>query len=364
MRLKARIALARLLGALVRPLGLVLVRSSELERLRAFGGALGPPALDPAPPEAVRDTLRPGNPRLAELKRRYAGHPATAHSVWTEGYVAAEVRLDAFRLDNAYVWQHRDGTIEAGAAVWTEPTREINYAVAAASTRSADRLGLLSRLGDDSLFGNLVVDVDGLAVSRDLIDSVLEIDFLERHLGLSGREKLTTLDIGAGYGRLPYRLAQSFPNLERAYATDAVPESTLLCDTYLRFRGVADRAIAVPLDQVEERLPADTIDVATNVHSFSEMPLAAIEWWLDLLVAKRVRHLMIVPNVGTRLVSREADGRNLDFSPALAERGLVRVAEEPKYPTASGQRFGVHPTRHHLFELARPPATRGSRSGR
>ncbi len=347
---RARAAIGRVLTVLLRPLGLALVSTGEVERLRAFGGELRPPTPDAGLPDEMREKLRPDNPRLAELKRRYDGHPATASSVWTENYISADVRLDAFRLDNAYVWQLREGTVEDGTAVRAEPTREVNYVIAAAAARSIDSLGLLSRLSDDELFGNLVVDVEGQRVSRDLIDSVLEINFLERQLGLSSREGVQTLDIGAGYGRLPNRLVESFPNLERAYATDAVPESTFLCESYLRFRGVADRATTVPLDRVEEELPIDKIDLATNVHSFSECPLPAIRWWLDMLAAKRVRHLMIVPNVGTRLVSNEADGRQLDIEPELSTRGFVRVADEPKYPSASGQRFGLYPTRYHLFE--------------
>jgi len=71
-----------------------------------------------------------------------------------------------------------------------------------------------------------------------------------------------------------------------------VAESTFLCEYYLGYRGVARRALTIPLDMISTEIRHRRIDVALNVHSFSECPLRAICWWLDLLVANRVRHLM------------------------------------------------------------------------
>jgi putative sugar O-methyltransferase len=132
----------------------------------------------------------------------------------------------------------------------------------------------MERLDEDGLFGAYTFDFNGeKLVSRDLLDSILEINFLDRHLGLARREGFNLLDVGAGYGRLAHRLATAFPGTMRIYCTDAVSESTFLCEYYLRFRGLADRTEVVPLDEIEARLRTVRIDVATNIHSFSECPM-------------------------------------------------------------------------------------------
>jgi hypothetical protein len=65
------------------------------------------------------------------------------------------------------------------------------------------------------------------------------------------------------------------PGLAHYYCVDAVPESTFLCEYCLRYRGVEGAASVVALDELE-RLPVDGLDLAVNIHSFSEMSIAAI----------------------------------------------------------------------------------------
>ena len=89
----------------------------------------------------------------------------------------------------------------------------------------------LSELGDklveDDYFGNITFDIDGKLVSRDLLDSLVEIYFLDRHLGLaSAAPGLTVLDIGAGYGRLAHRILSALPSATRYLCSDAIAEST------------------------------------------------------------------------------------------------------------------------------------------
>ncbi len=102
-----------------------------------------------------------------------------------------------------------------------------------------ERLGLLERLDEDGLFGVHTFIVDGRRVSRDLLDSALELAFLDRHLGISRPPVQTILDIGAGYGRLAHRAVTAFPETVRYLCTDAIATSTFLCESYLGFRGVA-----------------------------------------------------------------------------------------------------------------------------
>ncbi|MGI8806125.1 MAG: putative sugar O-methyltransferase [Thermoleophilaceae bacterium] len=321
--------------------------------LEGFGGVLEPEATDPPLPPGSREYLRPDNPRLVELKRQYRDHPAAAASLWTDDYVSRALSLPYFRADNAYVWQMREAWLSDEVGSWfaPAPTREINYVLSAYYARHVDKMGLLARLSDDRLFGSRLVPVDDkLEVSRDLLDSVLEINFLERTLGISGREGTTVLDIGAGYGRLAHRLVEALPNIGRVLCADAVAESTFVCEHYLARRGVGGVAVATALDEVADAVSRAQVDLAVNVHSFSECPYDAVCWWLDLVRENRVPYLMIVPNTHTKLVSREPDGEFRDFSGALRERGYVTMAREPKYRGAC-QRFGLYPTYHHLFRL-------------
>jgi hypothetical protein len=303
-------------------------------------------------PDGVREALAADHPRLLELQRRYAGHPASGSSVWSGELLARELSLPWFRRDNPYLWQARDftastpagGPLQAGAA-------EVNYLLSACYVRSIDRLGLVEMLGEDGAFGAHTVAIgDGVIVSRDLLDSVLEIDFLDRHLGIATRERLELLDVGAGYGRLAHRIAQALPSSAHVLCTDAIAESTFLSEFYLGFRGVADRAEVVALDEIEARLAKAAVTVALNVHSFPECPLDSIEWWLALLAAHDVAHLFIVAN-DTSLRSSEPDGRRLSIKPLLRAHGYEQAVLEPKYRLSEGvQRHGIYPAYYHLFQ--------------
>src|ERR1035438_6593542 len=121
------------------------------------------------------------------------------------------------------------------------------------------------------MFGAYVFRFNGKVVSRDLIDSVLEINFLQENFG---PRKLAVLDIGAGYGRLGHRLSEVMPSADPVFCTDGVAESTFICDFYLRYRKA--RARAIPVDEVESLVKDGGIDLATNIHSFSECTAQSI----------------------------------------------------------------------------------------
>ena len=327
-------ALARTVNACLAPFGLALVRRSRLPDLEGGPGAA---SFEPVPlPPGADATLRFDNPRVLELERRYRGHPAAARSEWSDAYIAAQVPLPYFRGDSAYVWQLRERHDEA------------SYALTTLYARQHDRLGLLGRLGEDGAFGAHTYDVDGLCVSRDLLDSVAELTFLDDALALAQAAELTVLDVGAGYGRFAHRATEAFEGVT-CVAADGVPLSTFLCEYYLGHRG-AERAEVVPLDEVTEHLDGRRIDLAVNVHSFSECPLASIEWWLDALAAADVRHLFVVPNNGERFLSTEVGGDKRDFRPAIEARGFRLVRSQPKYPHSQAvQRHGLFPAYYFLF---------------
>ncbi len=277
-------------------------------------------------------------PALRELETSYAAHPAAAVGLWGTAGFKDDIALQGFRGDNRYVWQ---GTV-AGP---------MQYLIACDYLVREDRLGLFDRLEEDGAYGAQLFDYNGRRlVSRDLIDSVLELNFLERAIGVSGIAGLRVLDIGAGYGRMGHRMAAALPGLAQYLGTDAVPLSSYICDAYLRMRGVGERARAVRLTEIEAAVVAAPPDLALNIHSFSETALGSIRWWLALLRNAGVRHFMIVSNDGERFLSTEADGSRLDFAPEIEAAGYRLADRADKYHGApQTQRYGLYPAVYHLF---------------
>ena len=177
----------------------------------------------PLPDDAAR-YLQPDNPKLIELEQRYKAFDpdVTTPLVWTDGYVSAE-DIAHFRGDNAWVWQVRGPY-----------TNMLAYAITLYYLKSLDRFGLLDKLVEDNSFGNFTFPIAGRVVSRDLLDSIAEIYFLDRHLGIGSRTGLHVLDIGAGYGRLAHRMVGALPGVESFFCTDAIPVSSFVSDFYLR----------------------------------------------------------------------------------------------------------------------------------
>lgn len=295
-------------------------------------------------PDGASYLLIPSNTRLTDLTQRYRAiqHPVMTPSMWTDAFVQQEIDLYRFRADGGYVWQHR------------EINTDLHYTLCTYYFKSIDFLRLLDTLTEDRLFGAYTVEVGDRVVSRDLLDSLAEIYFLERHLGLSKRSHFPILDIGAGYGRLAHRLTQAFPNVGPIYCTDAIATSSFLCEYYLKFRGVSDRAVTVPFDELQSTLTENPVQLAINVHSFSECSIDAIKGWLDILADFNVPYLMLVPNAldngGTRLLSCEKDLSRIDYLPLLEQRGYQQMACNLKFLDPTVQANGLSPTHHFLFQ--------------
>jgi hypothetical protein len=292
-------------------------------------------------PEAVA-YLHHGNPCLQALQARYDAMSAcvTTPLAWTPKFIRAQ-DLQAFRGDNAYVWQVRGAFLNPMA-----------YALTMYYVRAHDTLGLLELLEEDGAYGACTFTIDGKVVSRDLLDSILEIYFLDRHLKVSRHPNLRVLDIGAGYGRLAHRMVAALPNVTRYCCTDAVALSTFLSEYYLKVRQVEDRAVVAPLDTIESTLSTHPVDLAINIHSWSECTVAAIDWWVSLLAAHQVRHVMIVPNAGAHGGERLLTNDRQDMEAILTRHGYRLVAKEPKYLDPLVQRYAVNPTYYYLFALA------------
>jgi len=292
-------------------------------------------------PIGSEEYLQVSNPRLQDLQARYESFNSevTTPLAWTEGIVKHEDVL-YFRGDNAYVWQLRGPNMNIMA-----------YALTTYYVKSIDKLGLFEQLEEDNLFGNYTFCIDNKTISRDLLDSITEIYFLEKHLNISSLKDLTVLDIGAGYGRLAHRMTKALPNVKEYLCTDGVAASSFISEYHLRFRGLEDRAKMIPLDRIENILSNKSVDLAVNIHSFSECKTAAIDWWLSLLVKSRVKYLMVVPNSGKHggKLLRTNEGEN--FGAIIEKHGYRLVGKESKYRDPIVQKYAINPTYHYLFQL-------------
>ena len=289
-------------------------------------------------PEEVASYLRLDNPRLLELQHRYeqVDSVVTAPVVWQDGLIGLE-EMRSFRADNAYIWQQRG-------------VGRLNYVLAAYYAKSVDRLGLLDRLEEDGAFGAYAIEIDGKPMGRDLLDSVLEIQFLEDQLGLSAMKGLNVLDIGAGYGRLATRVAQALPFLDHYYCTDAVAVSTFLCEYYVRYRGVSDKVSILPLDEVATRLAGKRIDLAVNIHSFSECSMSAVDWWFRLLSDLGVPNVLIAPNATREGGARLCLNSGESFESTVEKHGYRVRTVSPKYADPAVAEYALYPTYYHLLE--------------
>lgn len=262
-------------------------------------------------PAGAEETLRADNPRLTELREAYDAltYPSAVPSQWSDAFLKKNLSLAWFRGDNAYVWQLR---------LFTGGAKTRNY-LAMLDIESRDKLGLFGKLKEDGLFGAFTFAFGDRVVSRDLLDSINEINYLDEHIGLSSMAAPTVLDIGAGYGRLAWRMDEALPNLGAYDCTDGVPISTFLCEYHLGFRKASDKVRVVPLSEIDTL--RDSYTVAVNVHSFSEQTHASINWWLGEIAKRDITWLMIVPNTPGELLSTEVGGSREDFMPDVLAAG-------------------------------------------
>jgi putative sugar O-methyltransferase len=192
----------------------------------------------------------------------------------------------------------------------------------------------LDILSEDDAFGITCEHINGTLVSRDLLDSALELEFLSVRCGLNLNTRI--LDIGAGYGRLAHRLTTAFPS-SYVYCTDAIEVSHQICSKYLSFRGISRAEVL----RQSELASLQDIYLAINIHSWPECTREAIDEWLDLLVTKQVRRLLVIPHPWFSEFFCMNDG--LSFLPNIETRGY-RLAQHWR-PLES------IPRDYYLFEL-------------
>lgn len=320
-------------------LGLSLIRNAALYPWQIDPADDGSHVKSPLPEEA-RSYLRADNPRLIDLQRRYRQcdpQVVAEPTIWGENKIS-DTDLLYFRGDNPYVWQLRGPNLN-----------EFGYLATYYALKSGSGRDLLALFDEDGAFGVHTFQIDDRAVSRDVLDSVREVDFIRSTIGLDG---LTVLDIGAGYGRLVHRLSQAAEGRARIFATDAIAASTFISEFYLRFRK-ADGAEVIPLHAVDALFETVRIDLAVNIHSFSECSLNAVAWWMGRLSSHRVRHVIVIPNqVGAGAAGRCLTNEGHDMEDVFERFGYRRVLSENRFVDPALQKYGVNPCRIFLFEFA------------
>ena len=265
--------------------------------------------------------------RTLEEKYRRLGITHAA-GVWNRKHMK-KFDLNKFRGDNIYVWQ-------------TRLHREIDYFISYIYAIKEDQLGLRNILRESKSFGVEYYSFKDRDVSRDLIDSIIEINYLEQRLNLSNIPNLQIIDIGAGYGRLAFRLAEAYPNVKIA-CVDAIPLSTCISRVYLEEYIRSKRIYVYELDQLHF-LEKSKIKLALNVHSFSEMTLESVSAWVDFMVEKEIEYLFIVPN-GPSLTLNDGT----DFSRLLSNAGFEIIDTRPKYSDKDYNKFGIYPSTYFLL---------------
>jgi SAM-dependent methyltransferase len=297
----------------------------------------------PLPAEASE--LRSDHPRLRELTARYSDldWPVLQHSRWNSEHVEEWVDLKYFRGETSYVWHYRE----------TRRTSELKYFVYLEHLTRRDKPRLLARLEEDGAFGCWSYDYPNRPrSSREMLDSVNELLFLDQHLGALQQPGLRVLDIGAGYGRLAHRFSVAAGDQLVDYCcTDAVPTSTFLCEWYTSYRGVRPPVRVAPVYEVPDLEPG-SFDLACNVHSWSECTAAAIAWWTEQLSRLEVPRLFVVPNEPDGFLTLEEDGRRLDYLPLIEAAGYRLKVDEPAIPDAAVRELLRVHDRHYLFERA------------
>ncbi len=277
--------------------------------------------------------LRQDNPNLVDLRGRYDRMKTPGHSCWSVWEPRVNLRL--FRAEQTYLSQaYLTGSLD-------------RYRLTTAYVEVLDEGRWLRSLPEDSKFGVKLWRVgEGLVVSRDLLDSIVELHWLKEALGWNVNDSMDILDIGAGYGRFAHRFVRAFPN-GAVTCVDAIATSTFLCDFYLRYRG-CERANVVAIDHLDKLRPGH-FSLATNIHSWSESTLAWVRFWLDVVTDLGVPYLFVVPNFPD-LRTRELDGSFGDFGPELERRGYRCILKTRKYHRSSvvDQR-GVYPGDYYLF---------------
>ena len=290
-------------------------------------------------PKDAKDYLYPTNPKLIQLRKDYQKFLGNnfKKGLWTENYLG-EKDLIYFKGDNPYVYQRRGNQ-----------QSQLAYLLTYFWLKSKHGKGL-SSFNEEESFGVFKYTIDNKIISRDLLDSFNEILFLEEHFFYNYDTKVNILEIGAGYGRLAKWLTKNTNYIEHYYCIDAIPESTFISDYYLKHYNKIKEVTVVPIHQRKIFLENQNISLAVNIHSFSEMAIDFIKFWMEEVISLRIPYLFIVPNAGHLYRGDLISFDNKNFKNIIESNGYELVIKRDKYLEPNIQKYGLNPTMYYLYK--------------
>jgi len=219
------------------------------------------------------------------------------------------------------------------------------------AVKAADKIGLLQRTFEDGSFGADTAMVDGVNVSRDLLDSVSEMLFLHKAFLYrpGGLDTLSVLDVGGGYGRLTKRWRDAWPK-GKYHVTDGMAVSTYLAKKYLGHYHYG-RSV-VPLTEVHGFLAKTKVDLLINTHSFPEMALADVRFWLRTARTHRIKYIFIAPNGRLTSAPSLVTNSGESISALLAELGYTLVLFENFFANSLGLCWQPYRSERRPFDTA------------
>ncbi len=166
----------------------------------------------------------------------------------------------------------------------TRYLRALLYAVS--RQQSEEFFDAYRAIGDTTIGGPPGIRCRGCDINADYLAAVEEFLFLRRHGGLDGAARI--VEIGAGFGRTCHALLRLAPSV-REYTIVDLPAMLSLSRAYLE-RSIPDMIDRVRFVSHEDVARAGiAADLSINIDSFQEMPPAAIDEYMDGVVANTVR---------------------------------------------------------------------------
>eukprot|EP00930_Biecheleria_cincta_P003203 TRINITY_DN104139_c0_g1_i1.p1 TRINITY_DN104139_c0_g1~~TRINITY_DN104139_c0_g1_i1.p1 ORF type:complete len:351 (-),score=36.67 TRINITY_DN104139_c0_g1_i1:33-1085(-) len=285
--------------------------------------------------------------RASALRTNYRLHIAGSEPLhyWSDRFVGTQLTAlqngASFRGDSVYLWQ-REHPKEVfhprgfpGALLWAYEQ----------TSHTSCGKELISKFVEDGAFGALtVMHSSGKKVSRDLVDSIAELCFLHQKIGLL-QGRFHVLDIGPGYGRLLARLLEAAPDV-KAVGIDAVPESTALCESYLRYRGFSSSLCLGP-HALSSAFIREKIHLAVFIHTLNEQRPDTMTWWLDAMCDRNVERLFVAVS---RSVLPDSHVNVVKAVFASHRYDLEHIGEKFPIATNSGN-ISFYPDVYMLFRL-------------
>jgi len=260
------------------------------------------------------------------IKRDYRGVRLT--SLWEK----TSIDLNNFRGDNDFLYQ-------------TRYYGEAAYRSGFLAALSQDALGVISSSPETNDYGAECFQIEGRWVSRDIIDSTIELNFLNNHVDLNQFASINVLDIGCGYGRLGRRILDTLQNVSY-FGVDVTFQALEASRIYLERHIESKRAFI--FDQKEIEATTNVFDIAINIHSFSEMTPDYVQFWLNFAYERQVEYLFVVPNN-----NRLATNRGTKLMPIFLRSGFAPFVESRKYLDEQHNRTAIYPDTYYIFKRNR-----------